>query len=223
MCGGRTHGTATASYHIGRGTFDLGIFHCFMLQSKPVFCLKLSSALRGLSHRRGHVLRSFVTLVGPICFTTTRYHRWVPTAGVRGSCKCSCRHTTPFKCAAAAVQLLSHPLSPPQTHPVGVRTCYHTPFLSPPLVYHTPQHTFCECSDVLSHPLVYHNPLGPPASCTLSPGVRKISHPPQDTTPGNNNFKSQNVITGVCYLVSVTVYFPAFGQAVVTGVVSSFW
>ena len=33
----------------------------FMLQSKPVFCLKFFSALRGLSHRRGHVLRSFVT------------------------------------------------------------------------------------------------------------------------------------------------------------------
>ena len=29
-----------------------------MLQSKPVFRLKLSSALRVLSHRRGHVLRS---------------------------------------------------------------------------------------------------------------------------------------------------------------------
>ena len=26
---------ATASYHIGRGTFDLGILYFFMLQSKP--------------------------------------------------------------------------------------------------------------------------------------------------------------------------------------------
>ena len=101
---------------------------------------------------------------------------------MRGSCKCSCRHTTPFKYAAAAVQLLSHPFLPrPQIHPV------------------------CGCSDVLSHPLVYHTPLGPPASCTLSPGVHKISHSPQDTTPGDNIFKSQNFITGVCYLVSVTV------------------
>ena len=38
LCGGRTDGAATASYHIGRGTFDLGIFNFFMLQSKPVFC-----------------------------------------------------------------------------------------------------------------------------------------------------------------------------------------
>ena len=60
-CGGRTDGAATASYHIGRGTFDLDIFYFFMLQSKPVFSLKLSSASRGLSHRRGHVLRSFAT------------------------------------------------------------------------------------------------------------------------------------------------------------------
>ena len=106
----------------------------------------------------------------------------------------------PFKCAAAAVQLLSHPpLSHPQTHPVGVRTCYRTPsFITPP-------NTPCGCADVLSHPLVYHTPLGPPASCSSSPGVHKISYPPQDTTPGDNVLKSQNVITGVCYLVSVTV------------------
>ena len=77
--------------------------------------------------------------------------------------------------------------------------CYHPPsFITPP-------NTPCGCSDVLSHPLVYHTPLGPSASCSLSPGVHKISHPPQDTTPGDHIFKSQNAITGVCYLVSVTV------------------
>ena len=39
----------------------------------------------------------------------------------------------PFKCAAAAVQLLLHPLvSHPQTHPVGVRTSYHTPWFTTP-------------------------------------------------------------------------------------------
>ena len=92
-------------------------------------------------------------------------------------------------------------------HPVGVRTCYYRsppPFCHPPS-FITPPDTPCGCSDVLSHPLVYHTPLGPPASCTLPPGVHKTSHPPQDTTPGDNIFESQNVITGVCYLVSVTV------------------
>ena len=58
----------------------------------------------------------------------------------------------PFKCAAAAVQLLSHPL------------------LSPP-------NTPCGCSDVLAHPLVYHTPLGPPASCTSSPGLTRYHIP----------------------------------------------
>ena len=75
------------------------------------------------------------------------------------------------------------------------------PLLITPLIYHTPN-TPCGCSDVLSHPLAYHPSLGPPASCTLSPGVDKITPPP---TPGDNIFKSQNVITGVCCLVSVTV------------------
>ena len=106
----------------------------------------------------------------------------------------------PVKCAAAAVQMLSHPLLlHPQTHPVGVRTCHHPPS------FITPSNTPGGCSDVLSQPLVYHTPPGSPASSTLSPGVHKILSPPQDTTPDDNIFKAQNVITGVCYLVSVTV------------------
>ena len=72
--------------------------------------------------------------------------------------------------------------------------------------YHTPKHTLWMFGRPITPPLVYHTPLGPPASCTLSSGVHKISHPPQDTTPGDHIFKSQNVITGVCYLMSVTVF-----------------
>ena len=87
-----------------------------------------------------------------------------------------------FKCAAAAVQLLSHPLlSHPQTHPVGVRTCYHPPF------YH---------SSHLSHPQdilwVFGRPITPfitppglsplPwAPCELqfiTRGTQDIKHPP---------------------------------------------
>ena len=99
-----------------------------MLQSKPVFQLKLSSASRGLSHRRGQMLRSFVALVGPVVLLqpgiTGRYLQ--EECGAAASVCAGIPH--PLKCAAAAVQLLSHP----QTHPVGVRTCYHTPFLSHP-------------------------------------------------------------------------------------------
>ena len=80
--------------------------------------------------------------------------------------------------------------------------------------------TPCGCSDVLSHPHVYHtpkrtlwvvgraitppglsHPLGAAATSTLSPGLHKISHPPQDTTLGDNIFKRSNVSPGVCYLV----------------------
>ena len=89
--------------------------------------------------------------------------------------------------------------------PLSVRqqrfNCYHTRF------YHTPKHTLWVFGRPITPPF-YHTPLEPPASCTLSPGVHKISHPPQDTTPGDNIFKSQSVITGVCYLVSVTVCWP---------------
>ena len=107
----------------------------------------------------------------------------------------------PFKCAAAAVQLLSHPLlSHPQTHPVGVRTCYHTLFLSPPLIYHPPKHTLWVFGRPITPPGLSHPPWAP-ASCTLSPGVHKISPPPQDTTPGDNVLKFQNVHRGVLYCV----------------------
>ena len=157
--------------------------------------------VEGVESRRGHVLRSLVTYVGPLCFTTTRYHRQVPKqdCGAAASVRAGIPH--PFKCAAAALRLLSHPLlSHPQTRPVGVRTFYHTPFLSPPLII-TPPNTPCGCSDVLSHTLVYHTPLGPPASFTLSPRVHNISHPLQDPTPGDNIFKSQNrgVLSCVSY------------------------
>ena len=75
-----------------------------------------------------------------------------------------------------------HPpyLSHPQTHLVGVRTSYHTPWFITP-------------------------PLGPLRAALYHPGYTRYQSPPQDTTPGDNIFKSQNVITGVCYLVSITV------------------
>ena len=95
-------------------------------------------------------------------------------------------------------------LSHPKAHAVAVRTCYHTPFYHPPS-FITPPNTPCGCSDALSHPLFHHTPFGAPASCTLSPGVHKITPPPQDTTPGDNTFKAKNVSPGGCYLVSYTV------------------
>ena len=79
---------------------------------------------------------------------------------------------TPSSVWQAAVQLLSHPLlSHPQTHPVGVRTSYHTPwFITPPLgplraaLYH-PGYTRYHTPHRIPHPVViFLNPT------MLSPG-----------------------------------------------------
>ena len=156
----------------GGGTFDLGIYYFFMLQSKSVFCLKLPSALRGLSHRRGHVLMSFVILPQP--GITCRYLQ--QECGAAASVRACIPH--PFKCAAAAVQLLSHPiLSHPQTHPVGVRTCYHTPFFSPPLIYHTPKHTLWVFGRPVTPPGLSHPPCAPCELHFITRGTQDITHP----------------------------------------------
>ena len=57
------------------------------------------------------------------------------------------------------------------------------PFITP-LIYHTPKHTLW----------VLGRDITPPglSRCTLSPGVHKIPHPPQDTTPGDNISEVQN-------------------------------
>ena len=76
--------------------------------------------------------------------------------------------------AAAAGTNMTAPASPhqqPVAHPVGVRTCYHTPwFITPPNVP-------CGRSDVLSHPLVYHTPWGPPRPALYHRGYTRY-HPP---------------------------------------------
>ena len=130
----------------------------------------------------------------------------------------------PFKCAAAAAQLYKECFGiPPQARPVGVRRLSHPP------VYHTPKHNLWVFGRAitppgLSHPHIYHTPkrtlwvvgraITPPglshplraaATSTLSPGLYKTPHPPQDTTRGHNIFKRSNVSPGVCYLVWFTV------------------
>ena len=134
---------------------------------------------------------------------------------MRDGCTCSCRHCyhppavpQPLKCRQQRFisgSSVSHPLIyHAQNTRCGCSDVLSHPFLSYPSFF-TPPNTPCGCSDALSHPLVYHPPLGVSVSCTLSPGVHKIPHPPQDTTPGDSISKAQNVITGVCYLVSFTV------------------
>ena len=152
LCGGRTEGAAPASYHIGRGTFDLGMFYFFVLQSKPVFCLKLSSALRGLSHRRGHNKEFRHLGWAPLV-----YHNPVSQAGT-------------FSRSAGQLQVFVQAYHAPSSVRQQRFNCYHT------RVYHTPN-TPWGCSDVLSHPLFITPPHLPHPQTHLV-GVRTSYHTP---------------------------------------------
>ena len=167
---------------------------------------ELSLALSGLSHRRGHVLRSFVTSVGPLCFSTL------------GSTTLG----RPLKCGVAARVRAGIAITPPQYHCAAAAVQLYKQY------YHT-RNTRRGCSDVLSHasfitPLIYHTsehalwvfgraitPRGLPhllrGTCELLfiTGGTQDTTPPRDTIPGGCVCKAQNVITGVCYLVSYTV------------------
>ena len=88
----------------------------------------LALALSGLSHRGGHELRS-------LFFHAPRTTFLGKPLKCRAAARVRARIAiTPpqYHCAAAAVQLYKqyyHTPSfiTPQTHAVGVRTCYHTP------------------------------------------------------------------------------------------------
>ena len=79
----------------------------------------------------------------------------------------------PFKCAAAAVQLLSHP----QTHRVGVRMCYHHPFSSPLLIYHTSEHTLWVFGRSITPPGLSHPPWAPCELHFITRGTQDIIPP----------------------------------------------
>ena len=206
MCGGRTDGAATASYHIGRGTFDFGkyFFHA-PIQARILFGTffgveGVESSTRSCAKKFRHLgwaplfyhnpisqVGTYSRSAGQLQVFVQAYHTPSSVRQQRFNCCCNTRF---YHTPKHILWVFGRAITP---------TFYH------PSSFITPPNTPCGCADVPSHPLVYHTPLGPPASCTLSPGVHKISHPPQDTTPGVNIFNSQNVTTGVCYVVSVTV------------------
>ena len=120
LCGGRTEGAANASYHIGRGTFDSTIF----IFHAPIQARILFETFFGVEG---------VESSPRLCDTEFRYLGWAPLfchnpvsqvvrylrqeCGAASSVRAGIPH--PFKCAAAAVQTLSHPLLlPPHTYPV---------------------------------------------------------------------------------------------------------
>ena len=103
---------------------------------------------------------------------------------MRGSCKCSCRHTTPLQvCGSSGSTVItpafitppntpcgcSDALSHPQTHLVGVRTTYHTRwFITPPLgplraALHHPGYTRYHPPHRILHPVIVF--LNPKISC----------------------------------------------------------
>ena len=124
------------------------------------------------------------------------------TAADTGNC---CRQQQSFASKGYHTPLLSHPLittslqvcgsdiPPPGLSPPGDLQRYHT------LVYHPP------LGDRAARSVITHPNLSPPfmggAACLLSPGLHKITHPPQDITPGVTFSKRRNVIPGGCYLV----------------------
>ena len=175
---------------------------------------ELSLALSGLSHHRGHVLRNFVTSVEPLCFPTLRS----TTLGRPVKCEAAARVragiaiTPPQYYTSSSVQqqrvnytcsIITHPHShPKQTLWVFGRA------VTPPFLSHTPfthlSHTQTRPVGVLnvaSPPVVYHTFLG---ACEL----HFITGGTQDTIPGVNIVKAQDVNTGVWYLVSCTVGCP---------------
>ena len=154
LCGGRTEGAATASYHIGRGTFDSTIF----IFHAPIQARILFETFFGVEG---------VESSPRLCDKELRYLGWAPLfchnpvsqvvrylqqeRGAASSVRAGIPH--PFKCAAAAVHTLSHPLlSPPSTHTPWVFGRAITPTF-----YRTPKYTLW-VSDVVSPPGVSHTP-----------------------------------------------------------------
>ena len=102
-----------------------------------------------------------------------------------------------------------------QAHPSRVRQQYDSlqavllhPLLITPLIT-TPPTPSCGCAEVLSHPVVYHTPFVAPASCTSSPGLRKIPHASHDTTSGdyvflNRKCHHRGVVSYVVYGAAVS-------------------
>lgn len=110
------HSVATASHVIGRAIIDANNHTLFLLHQAAmvvgIYFVVFSSALRRLSHGRGHVLRGlvtrfFVTSPEPLCLPRPRSNEG------------------PLQCAAAVA--------------IRYRQCYHASFIILPHIHiHTP-------------------------------------------------------------------------------------
>ena len=144
----------------------------------------------------------FITRGDSICPCALRIITQTTTTAVCGGTP---RMQTPKNMNVQAEQSVAGTFITPQNTRCGCSfVLSHPRFITLPF-YHTPKHTLWMFGRAITPPFLSH-PLGTDASCTLSPGVHNITHPPQYNTPGDNIFKPQNVITGVSYIVSFTVY-----------------
>ena len=107
LCGGRTDGAATASYHIGRGRYIL--FFYAPIQARILF--EAFFGVEGVESSPRSCAKEFRHLGWAPLF----HHNPVSQVGTYSRSAGQLRvfvqaYHTPSKCAAAAVQLLSHPL-----------------------------------------------------------------------------------------------------------------
>ena len=191
---GRTDGAATATYHIGRGTFDLGIFYFYApfqartlfetffgvegVESLPRSCAKEFRFL-GLAplfyHNPVSQVGTYSRSAGQLQVFVQAYHTPSSVRQQRFNCYHTPKHT---------LWMFGRAITPPFYHPpslVGVRTFYHTPWFITP-------------------------PLAPLRAATYRPGYTRYHTPHRIPHPVIIFQNPQNVISGVCYLVSVTVY-----------------
>ena len=95
------------------------------------------------------------------------------------------RKTAPFECAAEVRFVTGRAITP----------LFITPLITTPP---TPSCVWV-CGSAITPRGLSH--FVAPASCTLTPGLHKIPHPPQDTASSGIVFKTENVITGLWFLV----------------------
>ena len=118
-----------------------------------------------------------------------------------GRTECRCQHLRSFdNCfdISSAGRPITSFFRPEKTSPTPTASVITPLFIT--LLITTPPTPSCGCAEVLSHSVVYHLPFVIPASCTSSPGLHNMPHPPQDTAPGDIFFTPQTFSPGCGFL-----------------------
>ena len=177
LCGGRTDGAATASYHIGRGIFDLGIFYFSMLQARVLF--ETFFGVEGVESSPRSCAKEFRHLGWAPLF----YHNPVSQVGT-------------YSRSAGQLQVFVQACRTPSSVRQQRFNCYHariyhtpkhtlwvfgraiTPsFYHPPLIYHTPKHTLWVFGCPITPPGLSHPPWAPCELHFFTRGTQDITPP----------------------------------------------